>query len=157
MGAEDHLVSAVAYGRDVLARIAALCEADPEREVCGFVVRRAGTLEVVPVENVADRYHALDTERFPRTSRESYLMDPRALLRVHEDLDEAGGDLVAVWHSHVEVGAYFSPKDRADALVDGAPLLPGTEYLVVGVSGGRAHEVKRFRFEAGGFVEAALP
>jgi proteasome lid subunit RPN8/RPN11 len=149
-------VSAARYGAEVLSTIARLCEADPEREVCGFVVRRAGRLEVVPVENVADRYHAKDPARFPRTSRESYLMDPKAQLRVHEDLHRSGGELVAVWHSHVEVGAYFSAKDRADAVVDGAPLLPGTEYLVVGVSGGRARETRRFVFEGGDFVERPL-
>lgn len=146
----------VRYGPDVLARIAGLCEAEPEREVCGFVVGRAGRLEVIPVENVADRYHALDPVRFPRTSREGYLMDPKAQLRVHEDLHATGGELVAVWHSHVDVGAYFSAKDRADALVDGVPLLPGAEYLVVGVSGGRATELKRFRFEEADFVELPL-
>ena len=74
-------MSAVDYGNAVVGRIAALCEAEPEREVCGFVVLRSGALEVVPIENVADRYHARDPARFPRTSRESYLMDPRAQLR----------------------------------------------------------------------------
>jgi proteasome lid subunit RPN8/RPN11 len=145
-----------AYGPELLDRLRSLCEADPEREVCGFVVRRAGALEVVPIANVADRYHARDPERFPRTSRDSYLMDPRAQLRVHEELAASDGELVAVWHSHVEVGAYFSAKDRADAVVDGIQLLPGADYLVLGVRRGRVDDVKRFRFQAGDFVEAPL-
>ena len=149
-------MSGLAYGAELLARIAALCEADPEREVCGFVVRSGGSLEVVPVENVADRYHAQDPAAFPRTSRESYLMDPRAQLRVQRELLASGGELVAVYHSHIEAGAYFSAKDREDAAVDGAQLLPGADYLVFGLRGGRVTEVKRFRFEAGEFVEAAL-
>ncbi len=146
----------VAYGRSLLARIVALCEADAGREVCGFVVRRGGALEVEPIPNVADRYHAKDPAGFPRTSRESYLMDPRAQLRVLEALEAAGGEVVAVWHSHVEMGAYFSAKDRADAVVDGAPLVPGAEYLVLGVRGGRVDEVKRFRLEDGEFVESEV-
>jgi proteasome lid subunit RPN8/RPN11 len=149
-------MNGVVFGEELLARIATLCEADPEREVCGFVVRRAGALEPVPVENVADRYHARDPVAFPRTSRESYLMDPRAQLRLHQELDAAGGELVAVYHSHVEVGAYFSEKDRADAAVDGAQVIPGAEYLVLGVHGGRVTEVKRFSFEGGEFVEGPL-
>ncbi|MGB8932583.1 MAG: M67 family metallopeptidase [Anaeromyxobacteraceae bacterium] len=149
-------MTAPAYPPDLLARISSLCEADPEREVCGFVVRRGGALEVLPVENVADRYHARDPAAFPRTSRDSYLMDPRAQLRVHEGLAATGGEIVAVWHSHVEVGAYFSEKDRADAAVDGAQVLPGVEYLVFGVRGGRVTEVKRYRFEAAGFQEDPL-
>jgi len=52
------------YGQEVLARIRALCEADPEREACGFVIRRGGGLEVIGLPNVADRYHAADPAQF---------------------------------------------------------------------------------------------
>lgn len=145
-----------AYGPEVLGRIAALCEADPVREACGFVVRRGGALEVVPVPNVADRYHAADPARFPRTSRESYLMDPGAQLRLHEDLAAQGGEIAAVWHSHVEAGAYFSDKDRADALLEGAPVLPGAEYLVFSLRAGKVVDAKRFWLAGGAFVEAEL-
>lgn len=147
----------MSYGPEVLDRLRVLCEADPEREVCGFVVRRADALEVVAVPNVADRYHAHDPRAFPRTSRDSYLMEPRAQLRVHEELAATGGEIAAVWHSHVEVGAYFSAKDRDDAVVDGVPLVPGADYLVLGVRRGRVDEVRRYRFEGGEFVESPLP
>lgn len=146
----------VRYGREILAAITALCEAEPEREACGLVVSGNGGLEAVPVPNVADREHARDPLGFPRTSRESYLMDPHAQLRVLKELEDTGGSVVAVWHSHVEAGAYFSAKDRADALQDGAPLVPGAEYLVFGVQRGRVTEAKRFVFRDGDFVEAPL-
>jgi proteasome lid subunit RPN8/RPN11 len=125
--------------------------------VCGFVVRTAGRLEVVPVANVADRYHAADPEHFPRTSRDSYLMDPRVQLRALSEAERAGGEVVAVWHSHVEVGAYFSAKDRADAVVDGVQQVPGAEYLVLGVRGGRVTEVRRYVYRDGEFCEGAIP
>lgn len=146
----------LSYGAPLLARISALCEADPEREVCGFVVRRRGLLEVEPIPNAADRYHAHDPLGFPRTSRDGYLMDPRAHLQLLQALDAEGGEVVAVWHSHVEVGASFSAKDRADALADGVLLLPGAEYLVFGVRGGKVTEARRFRFHGGDFVESPL-
>ena len=144
------------YGPELLAQLVARCEAEPEREACGFVVRRAAALEVVPVENVADAYHARDPARFPRTSRTSYLMDPKAQLRLLRALEQDGGEIVAVWHSHVEGGAYFSAKDRADATVDGAPILPGAEYLVLGVRGGKVDEVRRFVWRDGEYAEGAL-
>ncbi len=148
----------VRYGPEVLARIGAFCEADPQREVCGFVVRRGpgSPLEAIAIPNVADRYHAADAGNFPRTSRDSYLMDPRAQLRVAQELDRAGGAVVAVWHSHVDVGAYFSPKDQADAVVEGLQLIPGAEYLVFGVSAGKVTERKRYRFDGAGFVESGV-
>jgi len=150
------MVNATTYDASALARIASLCEADPEREVCGFVLRRGTALEVVPIPNVADRHHERDPVRFPRTSREAYLMDPKAQLRVHRDVDETGAQIVAVWHSHVEVGAYFSEKDRADAVVDGVQQVPGAEYLVFGVRGGRVTEAKRYRLVGGEFLETVL-
>lgn len=149
-------MTGVDWGDGLLARIRARCEADPEREACGFVVRRGGGLEVVELENVADRYHAQDPAAFPRTSRDGYLMDPRAQLRLQSELAAVGGEILAVWHSHVEAGAGLSAKDRADAIEDGVQLLPGAEYLVVGLRRGKVAEVRRFRFTAGAFVEAPL-
>jgi proteasome lid subunit RPN8/RPN11 len=156
VGPEDRVVSAVEYDPGIVARLVALCEADPAREACGFVLRRGGALHVEPIANVADRYHDLDPERFPRTSRDSYLMDPKDQLRVQRELEARGGEIVAVWHSHVEVGAYFSEKDRADAVVDGVQMVPGAEYLVLGVRGGRVTEARRYRLEGGAFVESRL-
>ncbi len=145
------------YGPHVVALITQLCESDPEREVCGFVIRRGDDLEVVAVPNAADRYHVRDPAHFPRTSHDSYLMEPRAQLRVLEELETAGGAVVAVWHSHIEVGAYFSDKDRADAVIDGVQQVPGAEYLVFGVRRGRVAEAKRFRFDGEAFTEFPLP
>ncbi len=146
----------LSYPPEVVARIAALCEAEDGREACGFVVLRGRALEVVPIRNAADRYHEADPEAFPRTSRDSYVMDPRDQLRVLREVDAWGGEIVAIWHSHVEAGAYFSEKDRSDALAGGVAAVPGAEYLVVGVRGGRVTEVKRYRLAAGEFVESAL-
>jgi len=147
-------MSAVTYGPEILSRLAQLCEADPEREVCGFVVRRRGELASVPIANVADEYHSRSPAEYPRTSRDSYLMDPAALLRFFEELSRNGDEIAAVWHSHVEAGAYFSAKDRADAIVDGRQLVPGAEYLVIGVRERRANEVKRYRYAGGELVES---
>lgn len=144
------------YPPEILRQLIARCEADPQREVCGFIVRHGDTLDVREIENVADRYHAADPLHFPRTSRDSYLMDPKAQLRLHRELATSGGEIVAVWHSHVDVGAYFSTKDREDAVVEGVQQVPGAEYLVLGVAAGRVTEAKLFRWTGGEFLEAPL-
>ena len=149
-------MSGIDYGRDVLGHIVALCEADPQRESCGFVVRRGARLEVVQIPNVADRYHEADPVGFPRTSRDSYVMDARSLWRLQADLDRDGAQTVAVWHSHVAAGAYFSAKDRADAVIEGEPVIPDVEYLVLGMRVGVVVELKSFRYAAGQFSETHL-
>jgi proteasome lid subunit RPN8/RPN11 len=157
VGKEGRLVRGVAYGTEMLRHIASLCEADPQRESCGFVVRRGGgKLEVVQIPNVADRYHDADPARFPRTSRDSYLMDARALRRLQDELDSCRGRMLAVWHSHIDAGAYFSAKDRADAVLEGEPVMPDVEYLVLGMRGGVVVEAKRFIYVAGQFAEEDL-
>jgi proteasome lid subunit RPN8/RPN11 len=145
-------VSGISYGPALLARLRALAEADPARERCGLVVRRGGGLEVIPVENVADRLHAADPVAHPRTARDAYEMDPLALLRLQKELRATGGEIVAAWHSHVGGGAAFSARDREGALADGVPLLPGAEQLVVALRDGRAVEIARYRFEGGEYV-----
>ena len=145
------------YPPQVLREIARLAQADPEREVCGFVIARpGGALDVVPVPNVAERYHEKDPRRFPRTARDSYLMDPLTQLRVLDEAAAQGGEVAAVYHSHVETGAYFSMKDREDAVVESIQQIPGAEYLVFGVTRGMVRERKRFVWDGRDFAEVAL-
>ncbi len=157
MGEKERMVTPRSYPPEVLERIARLAEADPEREVCGFVVTRSGAaLEAVPIPNVADRYHQRDPRRFPRTARDSYLMDPLTQLRVLEEIAAQGGEVVAVYHSHIEAGAYFSAKDQEDAVVEGLQQVPGAEYLVFSVRGGAVGERKRFVWDGRDFIDVAL-
>ena len=144
------------YPPDLLARLAARCEASPGREACGFVVRRGAALEVEEVPNAADAAHAEDPVGHPRTSREAYFMEPDALLAVFERHAREGLEIVAVWHSHVDAPAVFSAKDQEDALLDGEPALPGAEHLVFSLRAGVAVEARRYVFGGSRFVEAPL-
>lgn len=144
------------YGPEVLADIARRCEASADREACGFVVRRGAALAVVEVENAADRLHASDPVSYPRSGRHRYVMDPDALLSTFEAIARDGGDVVAVWHSHLDAPAILSEQDRADAVLDGEPALPGAEYLVFSVRGGRAVEARRWVLSGEAFGEAPL-
>ncbi len=120
-------------------------------EGCGLVFEGPAGLRVVPMENVIDRYHARDPVRFPRTARTGYFMDPRAQLAELERAEAQGEALRVIFHSHADVGAYFSAEDRAMALTEeGEPLQPGVEYLVLSVRAGRCDAIKGFRFEPEG-------
>lgn len=120
-------------------------EAAYPNEGCGLILRtRSGGYRIVPMENAQDRYHARDPERFPRTSRTAYLFDPKEWLGVSEAADRDGDTVACVFHSHADVGAYFSAEDREMAAPDGFPVLPGASYLVVAVDSGKATAAKLF-------------
>jgi proteasome lid subunit RPN8/RPN11 len=135
------------YDGAALRAMAREGEARYPREGCGLVfVSPDGVLRVQPMENVLDRYHARLPDRFPRTSERGYLIDPRAQLEALEQAEGRGEALCAVFHSHVEVGAYFSEEDRAMAFgADGSPLFLGVDYLVLSVRGGQCDAVKLFK------------
>jgi len=116
-------------------RLAALAEADPEREVCGLVVAGPGGGQAIfPARNVAG------------AAAERYEIDPAAHLALARRLRVEGGSIVAVYHSHVDGPARLSATDLEDALDGGRPVLPGVDQVVIGMAQGKAVEVQVFRF-----------
>lgn len=101
------------------------------RECCGLLLDGPAGPEVVLAENLADKYHALDPEAYPRTAERAYVLDPRLIAGA----ESAGKRLVAIIHSHCRVGAYFSDEDVRQALspFDDGPLYPGVAYVVLDV------------------------
>jgi proteasome lid subunit RPN8/RPN11 len=129
------------------------------KEACGLLLDGPSGPEAVLAENLADRYHALDPEGWPRTAETAYILDPRLIA----DAERAGKRLVAIVHSHCRVGAYFSAEDirQASSPFDDGPLYPGVDYLVLDVQeaapAGRVASWKVFRWsdDATAFIEAA--
>lgn len=121
--------------------IAAARRAYPN-EGCGLIVGTdQASARHVEMENVYDRYHAVDPEAFPRTARTAYKMNDLKRARL---VEEAGG-LLCIWHSHADVGAYFSEEDVRAALGGGTqPVFPGTRYLVVSCRAGEVDDLLVF-------------
>ena len=124
-------------------------EGYPE-EVCGFIV---GSEEVRRCENQQNKMHALDPETYSRTAREAYFLGFKDL-RFMEDSLKSERPVRVIYHSHVDVGAYFSPEDVRAAAPDGVLIHP-VDFLVVDVKADGVHGSKLFRFEGGRFLEVA--
>ena len=124
-------------------------EGYPE-EVCGFVM--AGG-EVRRCENQQNKMHALDPETYPRTAKTAYFLGFKDLKFLDQSL-KSERPVRVIYHSHVDVGAYFSDEDVRAAAPDGEPLFP-VEYLVVDVRADGVREARLFRFEGGRFLEVA--
>jgi len=111
-------------------------EGYPE-EVCGILAgpenepQRVTAAHRIP--NVLNQKHAEDPKGFPRTAREGYLLDPLEHMKLERRLNGAGQVIRGIYHTHVNVGAYFSDEDKRRALWNGEPLYPGVAYLVCGV------------------------
>ena len=140
---------------EIHRQVVRFAEADYPEETCGFVFGTGDALEVIPMENVQNRLHAEDPERHPRDARTAYEFDPRELLRVLREKEEAGIPLRAIYHSHPDHDAYFSETDSAAAAPFGEPSYPGTIHLVYSVRSGQAADVKGFDWsdEAHAYVE----
>ncbi len=121
-------------------------EGYPE-EVCGFVLDD----EVRRCENRQNALHAEDPEHFPRDARTAYNLGPKDLFFLDKSL-RGERPVRLIYHSHVEVGAYFSAEDVRAATYEGEPLYP-VDYLVVDVQKDGVRGAKLFRFADGGFVE----
>ena len=126
-------------------------------EACGFIIERAGTIEVVRVTNVQNDKHAENPEHFPRDATIAYTMGPEAapILVGHDR-----GELVirAIYHSHPQHAAYFSAEDKKQATVWDEPSYPDATQIVVSVIDGEVRDAKAFRWQdaANDFIEVPL-
>ncbi|MED6339821.1 MAG: PLP-dependent transferase [SAR324 cluster bacterium] len=116
-------------------------EAYPE-ESCGFIVGNlddAESLETVhPMRNIMNELHEKDPEQYPRTGRDGYMIDPREHMKLERSLKKEGKQIKVIYHSHPDVGAYFSEKDKEDALWNGNARYPGITFLVCATNQGKA-------------------
>lgn len=134
-----------------LADIVPWVEAAYPEEGCGLVLRlEDGTTRWMSCENLANKYHKLDPETYPRTAETFYMINPIEFVRA----SDRGEDVSVIVHSHADVGDYFSEEDVAAALMPQhedeplEPAHPGVDYLVVSVREGEADFVSIFRFDA---------
>jgi adenylyltransferase/sulfurtransferase len=136
--------------RAVLDEIYAHARAGYPEEVCGFIV---GDDEVRRCENRQNALHAEDPAHFPRDARHAYNLGAKDLFFLDRSL-RSPRPVRAIYHSHVDVGAYFSDEDARAAAPDGELLYP-VDYLVVDAGPDGARGAKLFRFLKGQFVEIA--
>lgn len=120
------------------------------KECCGLVfgprAEPAVANRLVVCENVQDRLHAEDPVRFERDGRTAYSLDAHDLFTLQKSL-RGDEPVKVVYHSHADVGAYFSDTDQAAALFDGEPAYP-VEYLVVDVRADGTRGAKQFAWDA---------
>jgi len=130
-------------------------------ECCGLVLgpvnEKNRFSEIVPCENKQDEWHAVDPVQYPRTSQQAFLIDPKVLLDIHQKSRKEGKEIKLIYHSHVDVGAYFSEEDRRQAMMGHEPIYPNVVYLVLAAKDHRVDEAKLYAWSPAEseWVEAA--
>jgi len=108
-----------------------------DEESCGFLVGpEADPLRVdgiLPMKNRANALHALDPEAYPRTGRMYFDIDALAFERSVRGQAKSGRPVKVLYHSHLDVGAYFSTTDAAAATMGGDEPPYDLAYLVSSV------------------------
>jgi len=138
------------------ARLAAAAEADPGREVCGFVIEdAAGRMQLVPVRNVVGEGQG--APGLPGDARRAFLADPSAHLALARRMRVEGGRIAAAYHSHVDAPAVLSAVDLDQALQGGEPMHPRVDQMIIGTRSGKVLEIRVFRWLEGAFRGAAIP
>jgi proteasome lid subunit RPN8/RPN11 len=133
-----------------------------DEESCGLLLGPSQDAllvdEVVPMENRANKLHALDPETYPRTGRMYFDIDPLKFERAVRSGETNGRPVKVLYHSHLDVGAYFSPTDATAATMGGDEPTYDLAYLVTSVRAGTVDDRKLFVWdrEARGFVETSL-
>lgn len=100
---------------------------DLPNECCGMIGGRNGeATRVVRVENAA-------------ASPLRYEMDPQGQYNALKEIEDAGEELVAIYHSHTRSAAYPSQTD-----VNEARMWPEQVYVIVSLADEDAPDVKAF-------------
>jgi proteasome lid subunit RPN8/RPN11 len=118
------------------------------KECCGIVFGPKASEaadEARACRNNQDDLHAADPATYTRDARTAYHLPPRDLFALQKSLR---GERPAkiIYHSHVEVGAYFSPTDQAAAQFEGEPAYP-VEYVVIDVKADGTHGAVQFAWD----------
>jgi len=100
---------------------------DLPNECCGMVGGRDGeATSVIRVVNSA-------------ASPLRYEMDPQGQYNALKEIEDGGGELLAIYHSHTKSAAYPSQTD-----VNQAVAWPDQVYVIVSLADGEAPDVKGF-------------
>jgi [CysO sulfur-carrier protein]-S-L-cysteine hydrolase len=133
-----------------------------DEESCGLLLGPATDAlladEIIPMENRANKLHRLDPETYPRTGRMYFDIDPLKFQRAVTNGETSGRPVKVLYHSHLDVGAYFSDTDAQAATMGGEAPAYDLAYLVTSVRAGIVDDRKLFIWDetAKKFVETNL-
>lgn len=124
--------------RELYEQIIAHARVEAPNECCGMVATRDGqAVRVYPATNAA-------------ASSLRYEIDGAEQYRIQMEIDDAGLELGAIYHSHTRTEPYPSQTDINLA------FYPDAVYLIVGLADPEQPEVRGFSIRGGQVADAQL-
>jgi len=124
--------------RETYEAIVEHARSDTPFEVCGLLAGSAGeTVRRYPISNAA-------------RSMTFYSMEPKAMLHAMNDMEDAGLELLAIYHSHTHTEAFPSPTDVELA------FYPDAVYLICSLQEPHEPVIRAFNIVEGHVSERVL-
>jgi len=125
--------------KELLTRIIGQCQEKFPNEACGILAGRNNIAEkVYPLTNISDN---------PKLC---YVIDPKEQLSIFKQLRNENLEMLAIFHSHIDVEAYPSKKDVELA------FYPDSSYIIISLSNQRTPQARSFRIVEGKIEEEEL-
>ena len=131
-----------------LEQIYAHADRSYPEECCGFVFADG---RVHLGSNIQNELHSKNPEMYSRSAANGYTFSVADTLMMNKAF-RSDNPVVVIYHSHPDVGAYFSDEDQDKALFMGEPIYP-VSYLVVDVRQGNTQGSKLFAWDGKRFAQ----
>lgn len=121
-------MSVMKIKRNVLEKIIAQSEQGYPYEICGIIASTNGEQGDVlyKMKNISDN------------PKDGYFMDPAEQLKIFKTMRNKDESLFSIYHSHIDVGAYMSERDKNMA------YYKDIFYLVISVKKGKVDYWRAF-------------
>jgi proteasome lid subunit RPN8/RPN11 len=133
--------------RAQLDELIAHAREEAPNECCGIVAVHADRSEPGQPPRAARIHRAVNVAASPLR----FEVDGRELLRAIDEIESDGSELGAIYHSHTRTAPYPSQTD-----VNFAVNWPGVEWIIVGLAGDSAPEVRSYVIDGGDVREVDL-
>jgi proteasome lid subunit RPN8/RPN11 len=122
----------------MLDDLIAHARAEAPNECCGVIaVANGQATSVYPMKNL-------------KASPLAFEVDGRELLRIDAEIEDAGWELGAIYHSHTRTAPYPSQTD-----LNFAAHWPGVEWVILGLANGEP-EIRSYLIDGGEVSEVAV-
>ncbi|AFY92564.1 Mov34/MPN/PAD-1 family protein [Chamaesiphon minutus] len=135
---------------DLVAKIYAQAHSSYPDECCGLLLKQG----IRPCTNILNDLHKADPLTYPRNAAEGFVFSSEDALFLSKNIN-SDNPVKIIYHSHPDVGAYFSDEDKQNALFDGEPIYP-VDHLVIDVQSSGVVCSKLFRFINGDYKLIAI-